>query len=91
MVTTVSGNNNKIPFKVDGLHHSRPLLEVRREKCLEGATAWEPAVRSAAGQSKGFRGRRGYPNSIRLNFSQEHAAAVAAGRYIIEMAHRYQN
>lgn len=31
-----------------------------------------------------------YPNSIRLNFSQEHAAAVAAGRRIVEMAYRYR-
>ncbi|OKO92438.1 aspartate aminotransferase [Bradyrhizobium sp. NAS80.1] len=31
-----------------------------------------------------------YPNSIRLNFSQEHAAAVAAGRRIVEMTHRYR-
>lgn len=31
-----------------------------------------------------------YPNSIRLNFSQDHAAAVAAGRRIVEMAHRYR-
>lgn len=31
-----------------------------------------------------------YPNSIRLNFSQDHAAAVAAGRRIVEMAERYR-
>lgn len=31
-----------------------------------------------------------YPNSIRLNFSQDHAAAVAAGRRIVEMARRYR-
>jgi aspartate/methionine/tyrosine aminotransferase len=31
-----------------------------------------------------------FPDSIRLNFSQEHASAIAAGRRIVEMAHRYQ-
>ncbi|MFK4508405.1 pyridoxal phosphate-dependent aminotransferase [Bradyrhizobium daqingense] len=30
------------------------------------------------------------PDSIRLNFSQDHTAAVAAGRRIVEMAHRYR-
>ncbi|WP_276477131.1 aminotransferase class I/II-fold pyridoxal phosphate-dependent enzyme [Bradyrhizobium yuanmingense] len=30
------------------------------------------------------------PNNIRLNFSQVHAAAVAGGRRIVEMAHRYR-
>ncbi|WP_246563366.1 pyridoxal phosphate-dependent aminotransferase [Bradyrhizobium liaoningense] len=30
-----------------------------------------------------------YPNSVRLNFSQDHAAAVAAGRRMVEMVHRY--
>jgi len=31
-----------------------------------------------------------YPNSIRLNFSQDHAAAAAAGRRIVAMAERYR-
>ncbi|MFT4119311.1 pyridoxal phosphate-dependent aminotransferase [Bradyrhizobium sp.] len=31
-----------------------------------------------------------HPNSIRLNFSQDHAAAVAASRRIVEMTHRYR-
>jgi aspartate/methionine/tyrosine aminotransferase len=31
-----------------------------------------------------------YPNSIRLNFSQDHAAAVAAGRRIVAMTERYR-
>ncbi|MGY3547431.1 pyridoxal phosphate-dependent aminotransferase [Bradyrhizobium sp. USDA 4469] len=31
-----------------------------------------------------------YPHSIRLNFSQDHAAAVAAGLRIVEMTNRYR-
>ncbi len=31
-----------------------------------------------------------HANSVRLNFSQDHAAAVEAGRRIVEMAHRYR-
>ncbi|MEH2489220.1 pyridoxal phosphate-dependent aminotransferase [Bradyrhizobium sp. AZCC 2230] len=31
-----------------------------------------------------------YPNSIRLNFSQDHTEAVAAGQRIVEMARRYR-
>ncbi|WP_211107346.1 pyridoxal phosphate-dependent aminotransferase [Azospirillum brasilense] len=31
-----------------------------------------------------------HPDSIRLNFSQDHMSAVAAGRRIVEMAHRYR-
>jgi aspartate/methionine/tyrosine aminotransferase len=32
-----------------------------------------------------------HPESIRLNFSQDHAAAVAAARRIVEMVHRYRD
>jgi aspartate/methionine/tyrosine aminotransferase len=32
-----------------------------------------------------------HADSIRLNFSQDHAAAIAAGRRIVEMAHRYRS